>query len=194
MPKIDQWVVDNALNWLAQQNIPDDIYFCMNINLSGASLSDGKFREYLFDRVKQNQSLNQYVCFEITETAAMVSFDETIALLDELKTQGCQVALDDFGTGFSSLSHIKNLPLDYIKIDGAFIGNITDNEVDQTVVRSVAELASVLGIKTVAEFVDSDEKLKALESMKIDYAQGFLFAKPEELSKDDQEPDQVHAA
>ncbi len=194
MPKIDQWVINTALAWLEEQHIPDDVHFCMNINLSGASLSDVNFRDYLFERVKQNQALNQYVCFEITETAAMASFDETIALLNKLKEFGCQVALDDFGTGFSSLSHIKDLPLDYIKIDGVFISNILENELDQTVVSSVAEIARVLGIKTVGEFVETEEILKKLESMKINYAQGYLFGKPYELDGAAQDTDQAHAA
>lgn len=199
MPKIDQWVVNAALEWLSNQNMSDDLYFCMNINLSGASLSDGNFRAFLLERVKQNSHLNHYICFEITETAAMVNFDETIVLLDKLKEYGCQVALDDFGTGFSSLSHIKDLPLDYIKIDGVFIRNINDNELDQTVVSSVAEIARVLNIKTVAEFVESESILKILENMSIDYAQGYLFSKPEALepgenTNDDNESDFVNAA
>lgn len=181
MSKIDQWVVNAALAWLARQHLPQDGGFCMNINLSAASLSDTNFRQFLFDRVKQNVDLNRYVCFEITETAAMVNLEETISLLSQLKDLGCQVALDDFGTGFSSLSHIKDMPLDYIKIDGVFIQNIIESKLDQTVVESVARIARVLDIKTVAEFVETESTLRVLESIDIDYAQGYLFSKPEKL-------------
>lgn len=185
MPEVDAWVVNKSLEWLEKQTLSDDIDFCMNINLSGASLSDSKFREFLLQRVADNSQLNRYICFEMTETVAMASFDETVALLDKLKLQGCKVALDDFGTGFSSLSHIRDLPLDYIKIDGTFIRDIVNNELDQTVVKSVADIARVLNIKTVAEFVEDEETLKLLEDMEIDYAQGYLFAKPEPLDDTD---------
>jgi len=181
MPEVDAWVVNKSLEWLETQTLSDNVDFCMNINLSGASLSDSKFRDFLLKRVDNNKHLNRYICFEMTETVAMASFNETVALLDKLKLQGCKVALDDFGTGFSSLSHIRDLPLDYIKIDGTFIRDIVNNELDQTVVKSVADIARVLDIKTVAEFVEDEETLRLLEGMEIDYAQGYLFAKPEPL-------------
>ncbi len=194
MPKIDQWVVYTSLDWLSRQEVPDDEGFCMNINLSGASLSDVNFREFLLERVKNNEKFNRYICFEITETTAMAHYEETIALLDNLRDHGCQVALDDFGTGFSSLAHIKDLPIDYIKIDGVFIKNILDNQLDQTVVNSVAEIANVLGIKTVAEFVETESILQMIKKMKIDYAQGFLFSKPEALDQPAEDTDHKKAA
>jgi len=153
----------------------------MNINLSAASLADQNFQRFLLDKAEQNLELTKHVCLEITETAAMVNPEETIALLKSLRRLGCQIALDDFGTGFSSLSQIRSLPLDYIKIDGAFIQEIQSNELDQALVRSIAEIAQVLEIQTVAEFVDSEEALQKLKQLKIDYAQGFLISKPEAL-------------
>ena len=133
MPKIDRWVVDRAMGWLAAQNMKPEDDFCMNINISANSLEDAEFRDYLQQKVKTSVEINPYVCFEITESAAMSSYDQTVALLNSLKDFGCTVALDDFGTGFSSLAHIRELPLDYIKIDGCFIKQITTNELDQTV-------------------------------------------------------------
>lgn len=182
MPKIDKWVVSNALDWLENASLPSDMEFCMNINLSAASLADSGFQQYLLSRVEQNTSLNQYVCFEMTETAAMANPEETISLLENLRSQGCRIALDDFGTGFSSLSHIRTLPIDYIKIDGAFVQEIYSNELDQVLVKSVADIAKCLDIKTVAEFVDTDEALQMLGTLGIDYAQGYLIAKPEALA------------
>jgi len=181
MPKIDAWVVTKALDWLAYQTLPNDKAYCMNINLSAASLADQNFQRFLLDKAEQNLELTKHVCLEITETAAMVNPEETIALLKSLRRLGCQIALDDFGTGFSSLSQIRSLPLDYIKIDGAFIQEIQSNELDQALVRSIAEIAQVLEIQTVAEFVDSEEALQKLKQLKIDYAQGFLISKPEAL-------------
>ncbi len=181
MPKIDQWVVTNALKWLNTQTIPDGTNYCMNINLSAASLADQGFKQFLIRTVEQNKQLNQYICFEMTESAAMLNPEETTALLMTLRTHGCRIALDDFGTGHSSLSQIRTLPLDYIKIDGTFIRDIHNSELDQTVVKSVAEIAKVLNIKTVAEFVDSDEALQLLGKLGIDYAQGYHISKPSPL-------------
>jgi len=181
MPKIDKWVVTKALDWLACESISDDIDFSMNINLSAASLADAEFMNFLRNIVANNTELNQYVCFEMTESAAMRNPEETIALLEYLRNAGCKVALDDFGTGFSSLSQIRTLPLDYIKIDGAFIQQIHLDELDQALVKSVSEIARVLQIKTVAEFVDSEEALQTLRELNIDYAQGFLISKPAAL-------------
>ena len=181
MPKIDQWVADNSLLWLTRQNLAPDSNFCMNINLSAASLSDHNFREYLRNRVSATTAVNHFVCFEVTESAAMTNYQETVSFLQDLKEQGCTIALDDFGTGFSSLSHIRTLPLDYIKIDGVFIQEIVNNQLDQAVVSSVASIAKVLNIRTVAEFVDSNEALQKLRELEIDFAQGYLFSKPEPL-------------
>lgn len=194
MPKIDQWVVTNAIKWLQTQSIEDNSNFCMNINLSAESLADAEFCEFLVDYLQDNKSLNKYVCLEMTETAAMVNFNETLELLTSLKQLGCTIALDDFGTGFSSLSHIRELPLDYIKIDGVFVQEIHNSELDQALVKSVAEIAKVLQIKTVAEFVDSEEALEMLGKLDIDYAQGYLFSKPEELSIDDNSSEFAKAA
>lgn len=181
MPMIDRWVVTKAFLWIASETISEDIDFCMNINLSAASLANSEFQRFLRDIIDNNTALNKHVCFEMTESAAMMNPEETIALLEYLRESGCKVALDDFGTGFSSLSQIRTLPLDYIKIDGAFIQEIHLNELDQALVKSISDIARVLNIKTVAEFVDSNEALKKLEELNIDYAQGYLISKPEAL-------------
>ena len=181
MPAIDKWVVTKAITWLATATIADAATFCMNINLSAASLANANFRSFLKDTVEKNKALNRFICFELTESAAMINPEETIALLEYLRELGCSVALDDFGTGFSSLSQIRTLPLDYIKIDGVFVQNIHNDELDQALVKSISNIASVLEIKTVAEFVDSEEALATLGELNIDYAQGYLISKPEAL-------------
>lgn len=188
MPRIDRWVIHNAIDWLSQQTIVADNDYCMNINISAVSLASAEFRDYLQKKVQNSTDINQYICFEITESSAMTNYDQTITLLNSLKEYGCMVALDDFGTGFSSLSHIRELPLDYIKIDGCFVQQLSNNELDQTVVKSVAEIAKVLRIKTVAEFVDNEAALRMLEKLEIDYAQGFLFSRPHALNEQADEP------
>ncbi len=182
MPKIDRWVANNAIAWLQQQTITDS-NFCMNINMSAASLADREFREDLLRCVQSNIGLNQHVCLEMTESAAMTNYEDTVDFLEQAKRAGCQIALDDFGTGFSSLSHIQDLPLDYIKIDGTFIKNIVNSDLDKALVTSVANIASVLEIKTVAEFVEDQQTLDLLGRLNIDYAQGYLFSQPEELDQ-----------
>lgn len=184
LPKIDKWVVTRALQWLNEQTIPVDSEYCMNVNLSAASLADQGFKQFLIDKIEKNKKVSRHICFELTESAVMLNPAETITLLSRLKSQGCRIALDDFGTGHSSLSQIRTLPLDFIKIDGAFIQEICKSELDQTVVKSVAEIARVLDIKTVAEFVDTDEALQLLKKLDIDYAQGYLISKPEPLEND----------
>jgi len=181
MPRIDEWVVKKSVEWLEGHTLDDDIAFCMNINISAASLSDSSFQKFLINKVSQIGDLNKLICFEVTESVAMSNYKATIALLTQLKSYGCSIALDDFGTGFSSLSHIRELPLDYIKIDGTFIQQIHNNKLDQALVKSVVEIASVLGVKTVAEFVDSDEALTLLKQLNVNYAQGYLISQPEEL-------------
>jgi len=123
-----------------------------------------------------------------------MNLEETIELLDKLRELGCRIALDDFGTGFSSLAHIRELPLDYIKIDGAFVRNIENNSLDQAVVKSVADIARVLHVGTIAEFVETDEILSVLSDLQIDFAQGFLFSKPEPLDNSLDEMPQSKAA
>jgi len=181
LPKIDTWVVTHALQWLKRQTIPENTDYCMNINLSAPSLADQGFIQFLIDTVENNHQLNQHICFELTESAAMLNPEETIALLMTLKAHGCQIALDDFGTGHSSLSQIRTLPLDFIKIDGLFIREIHNSILDQTLVKSVSDIAKVLNIETVAEFVDTDETLQLLKKLGIDFAQGYLISKPEPL-------------
>jgi len=194
MPQVDRWVISTALKWLATQDVTQSQNYCMNMNISQASLADEGFRQFLEKTVEKTGDLNNYVCYEMTESAAVLNPVETIELLKKLRSHGCRIALDDFGTGFSSLSQIRTLPLDYIKIDGSFIREIHNNELDQALVKSVAEIAQVLDIKTVAEFVDSNDALQLLDVLNIDYAQGYLISKPKALQNNDISSDDSKAA
>ena len=121
------------------------------------------------------------ICFEITETAAIANLDAATEFIHELKRQGCRFALDDFGSGLSSFSYLKNLPVDYLKIDGSFVRGIETDEIDHAMVGSIHQLATLMGIKTIAEFVENDGILHALADIGIDYAQGYGIAKPRPL-------------
>lgn len=194
MSEIDQWVVTEVGNWFNKSVLRADTKYCVSVNLSPASLASASFREFLLNWTSTNQKYTQHICFEVTESAAMMNLEETIELLDKLRELGCRIALDDFGTGFSSLAHIRELPLDYIKIDGAFVRNIENNSLDQAVVKSVADIARVLHVGTIAEFVETDEILSVLSDLQIDFAQGFLFSKPEPLDNSLDEMPQSKAA
>lgn len=181
MPDIDRWVVTQIGHWFSSLTLNANSNYCVSVNLSPASLANTPFREFLLNWASTHQSYAQFICFEVTESAAMMNLEETIELLDTLRNLGCRIALDDFGTGFSSLSHIRELPLDFIKIDGIFVRNIENNLLDQAVVKSVTDIAQVLNVATVAEFVETEEMLSVLNDLHIDFAQGYLFSKPEPL-------------
>jgi len=120
------------------------------------------------------------VLFEITEQVAVGSFSEAVPQIRELKAIGCEFAVDDFGTGYNSLSYLKRLPVQYIKIDGSFIQRLAVNRVDQAIVRSIADIARIMGKKTVAEFVGDEQTLQLIRDMGIDFAQGYYVGKPVE--------------
>ena len=123
------------------------------------------------------------ICFEITETAAIANFSEAIKFAQSMRSVGCQIALDDFGSGLSSFAYLKNLPVDYLKIDGSFIHDIDKSPINFAMVRSINELGQIMGIKTVAECVESKEALSRLSSIAINYAQGFFLHEPEPLNR-----------
>jgi EAL domain-containing protein (putative c-di-GMP-specific phosphodiesterase class I) len=118
------------------------------------------------------------ITFEITETAAIANFAQTREMITNIRELGCQFALDDFGSGFSSFNYIKEFPVDYLKIDGAFITNLINDQIDQTLIKSMIEIAKKLNKKTIAEFVESQKVLDLLIQYGVDYAQGYFIGKP----------------
>lgn len=123
------------------------------------------------------------MCFEITETVAVNNLSIALKFIKAIKRYGCKFSLDDFGAGVSSFGYLKNLPVDYVKIDGVFIRAIHNNEVDQAMVKAIAEVSGVMGIKTVAEFVENKESFDLLKEIGIDYAQGYWIEKPKPVSE-----------
>lgn len=175
---IDKWVVRNAIDALIEQRltIPAMRY---SINLSGQSLTDDSVYRLIIDCLALTGLDPAAVTFEITESVAICDMVAAETFLTKLRRLGCKTALDDFGSGFSSFTYLKNLPVDYVKIDGSFVKNLAANPVDRAMIKSINEIAHVLGKETVAEFVESEAILQFLRMQGVDYAQGYFFGRPE---------------
>ena len=149
-----------------------------SINLSGVSINDATLLSFIRDELSRSPLLPSHVVFEITETAAVSDFSAARAFMNAVRELGCAFSLDDFGVGFSSFNYVKQLPVDYVKIDGSFVRTLVDSPDDQVFVRALAEVARGFGKKTVAEFVEDERALKMLRSFGVDYAQGYFIGKP----------------
>jgi diguanylate cyclase (GGDEF)-like protein len=180
MSKLDRWVVATTLKKMAEtnKNDPKNSFSC-SINLSGQSFCEEKFSSYVIEQIQKYAVPAQHLCFEITETAAVSNFTKALDFIDSIKKLGCQFSLDDFGSGMSSFTYLKNLPVDYLKIDGYFVKTLLENEIDKAMVTSIHQVGSVMGLKTIAEFVENEAILKELTRMGVDYGQGYGIGKPE---------------
>lgn len=178
MRSIDRWVVANAFNWLVAN--PERDIVCA-INLSGQSVGDDQFLHYLFNQFKGTGVAPGKICFEITETAAIANILKASEFITELKAIGCRFSLDDFGSGLSSFSYLKNLPVDYLKIDGIFVKDMERAPIDCAMVEAINSIGHIMGIKTIAEYVENDAILEKIKAIGVDYAQGFGIAKPTPL-------------
>lgn len=179
MPMIDRWVVDKVIDELADREGSDgESRYTLAINLSGNSLSDNRFLDYIVGRMEKASLPEGSICFEITETAAIANIHLVAGFMDRLTTLGCKFSLDDFGSGLSSFSYLKTLPVDFIKIDGSFISNVAHDLMDQSLVSAISQVGRSLGVYTVAEKVESQDVLDTLAEIGVDYAQGFHIARP----------------
>jgi EAL domain-containing protein (putative c-di-GMP-specific phosphodiesterase class I) len=177
MPEIDRWVIEATFKQL--QYAPKNQRQIWTINLSGQTLTDAHFYQFIVEQTKQYRINPTSICFEITETAAVANLSSASDLLLQLKEAGFRFALDDFGSGLSSFSYLKNLPVEYLKIDGSFIRDMVQDPINTAMVESINQIGHIMGLKTIAEFVENDfinEKLKKLE---VDFVQGFGIHKPE---------------
>ena len=173
---VDRWVLEATLNAYEQYFAPKQAL--VSINLSGASINDERFTKFAIDLIKKSDVAGNCLCFEITETAAIAQISHAQKFITAMKNLGVKFALDDFGSGVSSFSYLKNLSVDYLKIDGSLVKNILSEEYDRAIVTSINEVAHLMGIKTIAEFVEDDRILEHLSSISIDYAQGYIMGKP----------------
>jgi diguanylate cyclase (GGDEF)-like protein/PAS domain S-box-containing protein len=188
MPDIDRWVIRHAFKAFGQRQTvsgapqavaPPRSRFA--INLSGASLNDDGLVEYIQLEMGHWGVIPQQVCFEITETVAIANLTRASAIIHALKQLGCCFALDDFGCGMSALTSLKTLPVDFLKIDGSFIRDITTDAVAFVMVKSIHEVARVMGLKTIAEWVDTEATLNTLRGIGIDYVQGYFIDQPQSI-------------
>jgi len=181
MNLIDRWVVTRTLEAFADYREPGD--WLLSINLSAHSLCDDEFLPFLEQALAQSSIDPGHLCFEITETAAIANLTRAIAFMRRMKAMGCRFSLDDFGSGLSSFGYLKTLPVDYLKIDGSFVRDIGDDPIDLALVESINQIGHILGIETIAEYVESDEIRHRLAQIGVDYLQGYHIARPEPVSE-----------
>lgn len=175
---IDRWVLNATISWL-RDNIDriDELATC-SINLSGLSLGDESFLDDIISGLPASGIPPEKICFEITETAAISNLQIATNFIQALTDLGCRFALDDFGSGLSSFAYLRNLPVDYLKIDGVFVKGIAEDPINLAMVKSINEIGHVMGKKTIAEFVEDDAILAKLAEIGVDYAQGYGIGKP----------------
>jgi EAL domain-containing protein (putative c-di-GMP-specific phosphodiesterase class I) len=179
MPAIDRWVINNTFRALTLDidRVMRRVTSCC-INLSGQSLSDERFMDFLVNEIRDSGIPPEILCFEITETAVIANLCNASTLIRTLRDMGCRFALDDFGVGLSSFGYLKNLLVDYLKLDGSFIKNMVNDNIDLAMVEAINQIGHTMQIKTIAEFVEDKETLAAVREVGIDYAQGYAIAKP----------------
>ena len=179
MTMVDRWVIANTFNWLtAHKNTP----MVCAINLSGQSIGEDRFLDFVVDQIRGTGIDPGNVCFEITETAAIANLTRAIHFIGELKGLGCRFSLDDFGSGLSSFAYLKNLPVDYLKIDGGFVKDMDQNNTNFAMVDAINNIGHTMKISTIAEFVENQAIMDMLATIGVDYAQGFAIAKPSPLA------------
>jgi diguanylate cyclase (GGDEF)-like protein len=188
MTGIDRWVIREVFKLIADEHAANphrQSKKVVSINLSGDSLSDDGLYDYIISQKNEfNVSLNN-VCFEITETVAISNLVKATALINELKQYGCRFSLDDFGSGLSSFAYLKNLPVNYLKIDGSFVKDVSRDPVDRAMVVSIQQMGSVMELDTIAEWVEDEETLNTLWEIGVDYVQGYHLGPPEAIKQEE---------
>ena len=182
MPQIDRWVVSATIASLsahADAVMKHDALF--SINLSGQSLGDDDILEFIEDEIRESDLSAEFIGFEVTESAAVSNLTKAQNFIDALHERGCHISLDDFGAGLSSFAYLKNFRVDTLKIDGSFIRDIADNRISESMVAAITQVAKVMELETVAEYVETEETLKLIDDIGVDYAQGHIVGKPQPL-------------
>ena len=183
MLELDRWVVRKSLEALsATLDLGGDVTFA--INISGQSLGAGDFLDYVTEQIDATRVAPSKLCFEITETSAVSELAHALRFIDTLKGLGCRFALDDFGTGLSSFSYLKTLPVDYLKIDGGFVTGLVGDDIDQAMVEAVHHIGHMMGLQTIAEWVESPAILLKLRQIGVNYGQGYALGHPRPLDLD----------
>ena len=179
MSSIDRWVIQTAFAEIVKHQVISgsgpDVY---SINLSGGSISDERFLDFVRDQVTASRIRPQSICFEITETVAIANFEKAKRFIEVFKEIGCRFSLDDFGAGMSSFGYLKQLPVDFLKIDGGFVKDMANDRIDCAMVEAINNVGHATGKQTIAEFVDSERVIGLLRQMGVDFAQGYAISKP----------------
>ncbi len=182
-PNIDRWVIENAFRWLVSDADEREKLAMCSINLSGLSLGDDKFLPFVIEQLTRSGLDATKICFEITETAAIASFAQANRFIQSLKELGCKFALDDFGSGLSSFGYLKHFPVDFLKIDGAFVKEILHEDIDYEMVRSINQIGHLTDKRTIAEFAENAAIIEKLRELGVDYAQGYGISQPQRIGK-----------
>lgn len=184
MANIDRWVIRNVFSSIANGG-----FFTstggdrtISINLSGASIGDNDMLDYIITTSKQFKISLHEICFEVTETVAISNLTQAIRFINELRTHGCRFSLDDFGSGLSSFAYLKNLPVNYIKIDGSFVKDMLTDPIDRAMVETINQIGHIMQIQTIAECVENEETLVLLRQIGVNYVQGFHTGRPMPVS------------
>jgi len=174
---LDRWVMTEGLRSIAGGDGPT-----YALNLSGQSLGDEGFLDHVLNAIETSHVDPRRVCFEITETAAIANLSSALRFISAIRGVGCRFILDDFGSGFSSFAYLKNLPVDFLKIDASFTHQLPKDRVQRALVESILQIARVLGMKTIAEGVEDEATLGELRELGVDYGQGFVLHRPAPLA------------
>jgi EAL domain-containing protein (putative c-di-GMP-specific phosphodiesterase class I) len=184
MSSIDHWVINQAFSELAQLNRQAKQGCQISINLSGQSINDPTgLAAFIENKLEQYGLDARDICFEITESAAIANIEDAAVFIKQLHALGCEFSLDDFGTGLSSFAYLKNLQVDYLKIDGGFVRDILKDAVSESMVGAINQVGQAMQLKTVAEFVENDAIKQKLANIGVDYGQGFGIDKPSLFSQ-----------
>jgi diguanylate cyclase (GGDEF)-like protein len=179
MPQIDRWVVSTSIAMIAEcKDAIEDLDISFSVNLSGQTLGDDDIFDFIEEELEHSGVPASMLCFEITESAAVSNLQKAQAFIDRLRELGSRISLDDFGAGLSSFAYLKSFNVDILKIDGGFIRDITDNRISESMVTAITQVAKVMELETVAEFVETKKARKLLKSIGVDYAQGHIVGKP----------------
>ncbi len=182
MPMVDRWVIHHSLKTLGacwKSITADNPVFC--INLSGQSFANPGFQAFIMDEIRESGVPPKNICFEVTETVAISHIDDAVRFMTALKKFGCSFSLDDFGAGLSSFGYLKVLPVDYLKIDGSFIREVSTDEISRSMVDAICQIGKTMGLMVVGEFVEDEKTQDILRTIGIDYAQGYGVGKPAPL-------------
>ncbi len=184
MPQIDRWVTSTTLAHLAEySDVIESSGAQFSINLSGQSLSDDEILDFIDEEMRENAVCGKGLCFEVTESAAVSNLAKAQALINALRERGCRISLDDFGAGLSSFAYLKNFNVDALKIDGSFIRDITQNRISESMVAAITQVAKVMELQTVAEYVETEATRKLIAELGVDFAQGHIVGKPLPLAE-----------